>query len=125
MNTGSKGVQGAYLGGGQPGANAPMMFNPSLYNPGIQIVVVHQVTAMMILHIIDQDEKLITETSNLRGITVQARNHMPTILPIITILVIIMDMGEMKGDMIEDQVTVMMTDVLVDQLQEVLVPMKE
>ena len=100
-------------------------------NPGIQIVVVHQVTgvylckcnfdftkeihffffkpknekyflftAMMILHIIDQDEKLITEISNLRGITVQARNHMPTILPIITILVIIMDMGEMKGDMI-------------------------
>ena len=57
-------------------------------------------TAMMILHIIDQDEKLITEISNLRGITVQARNHMPTILPIITILVIIMDMGEMKGDMI-------------------------
>ena len=54
---------------------------------------------MTIRHIIDQDEKPITEISNLRDITVQARNLMPTI-PTITIPVIIMGMGVMKGDMI-------------------------
>ena len=33
MNTGSKGAQGAYLGGQMTpaGSNAPMMFNPSMY----------------------------------------------------------------------------------------------
>ena len=77
---------------------------------------------MTIRHIIDQDEKPITEISNLRDITVQARNLMPTIPPI-TIPVIIMGMGVMKG-ITEDQVMVM-KDVPVDQLQEVLVPMKE
>ena len=35
MNTGTKGAQGAYMGGQMAaGSNAPMMFNPSLYNPG-------------------------------------------------------------------------------------------
>ena len=35
MNSGTKGAQGAYLGGQMAsGSNAPMMFNPSLYNPG-------------------------------------------------------------------------------------------
>ena len=77
---------------------------------------------MTIRHIIDQDEKPITEIPKLRDITVQARNLMPTIPPI-TIPVIIMGMGVMKG-ITEDQVMVM-KDVPVDQLQEVLVPMKE
>ena len=104
--------------------NITVRMNP----PGIQIVVDHQVagnvykisisrknkiiccfkkiyfsfTAMTIRHIIDQDEKRITEISNLQSITVQARNLMPIIIqPIIIIIpVIIMAMGVTKGDMI-------------------------